>query len=105
MTMFAASQSIIDTRRHQMFPVLEPSEIERVRRFGVVRSYAAGEALAKVGEVGHGLTSSWPGKSTSPSTTSDRIADWLDQEQPLEPSQLRRDGATSLSVKMLKSLD
>src|SRR5438876_1069024 len=47
--------SIIDTRRHQMFPVLEPAEIERVRRFGEVRSYGAGEALAKVGDVGHGL--------------------------------------------------
>jgi thioredoxin reductase (NADPH) len=31
-------------------------EIERVRRFGKVRSYGAGEALAKVGEKGHGLT-------------------------------------------------
>src|SRR6202140_5547896 len=48
--------SIMDTRRHQMFPVLEPLEIERVRRFGKVRSYGAGEALAKVGEKGHGLT-------------------------------------------------
>jgi thioredoxin reductase (NADPH) len=48
--------SIMDTRRHQMFPVLEPVEIERVRRFGKVRSYGAGEALAKVGEKGHGLT-------------------------------------------------
>jgi len=47
--------SIIDTRRNQMFPVLEPVEIERVRRFGKVRSYGAGEALAKVGEKGHGL--------------------------------------------------
>ena len=54
--MAAPTQSIIDTRRHQMFPVLEPAEIERVRRFGKVRSYRAGEALAKVGEVGHGLT-------------------------------------------------
>src|SRR6476659_7720159 len=54
--MAAPTQSIIDTRRHQMFPVLEPMEIERVRRFGKVRSYGAGEALAKVGEKGHGLT-------------------------------------------------
>jgi thioredoxin reductase (NADPH) len=54
--MAAPTQSIIDTRSHQMFPVLEPAEIERVRRFGKVRSYAAGEALAKVGEVGLGLT-------------------------------------------------
>src|SRR5262245_10713590 len=48
-------QSIIDTRRHQMFRVLEPQEIERGRRFGEVRSYNAGEALEKVGEMGPGL--------------------------------------------------
>ena len=58
----STSSSIIDTRRHQMFPVLEPAEIERVRRFGEVRSYGAGEALAKVGEVGHGLTIILAGK-------------------------------------------
>jgi thioredoxin reductase (NADPH) len=54
--MAVPTQSIIDTRRHQMFPALEPVEIERVRRFGEVRSYRAGEALAKVGQGGHGLT-------------------------------------------------
>jgi thioredoxin reductase (NADPH) len=54
--MAVAKQSIIDSRRAQMFPVLEPAEIERVRRFGEVRSYAAGEALTKVGQRGHGLS-------------------------------------------------
>ena len=52
----AAPQSILDTRRHQMFPVLEAADIERVRRFGKVRSYRAGEALVQVGNVGPGLT-------------------------------------------------
>ncbi len=52
----STSPSIFDTRRDQMFPVLEPFEIERMRRFGKVRSYEAGAALAKVGEVGPGLT-------------------------------------------------
>ena len=52
----AAPQSIIDTRRHQMFPVLETTDIERVRRFGNVRAYRAGEALVEVGHVGPGLT-------------------------------------------------
>ena len=33
--MAAATQSIIDTRRDQMFPILELVEIERVRRFGL----------------------------------------------------------------------
>ena len=62
MIMSMPMQSIIDTRRHQMFPALEPAEIERVRRFGKVRSYGAGEALARVGEVGHGLTIILTGK-------------------------------------------
>lgn len=62
MVMSMPTQSIIDTRRHQMFTTLEAAEIERVRRFGKVRSYGAGEALAKVGEVGHGLTIILAGK-------------------------------------------
>jgi thioredoxin reductase (NADPH) len=48
--------SIIDTRRDQMFPVLEPAVVERLRQFGEVRSYRAGEALVSVGDAGHGLT-------------------------------------------------
>jgi thioredoxin reductase (NADPH) len=52
----STSPSIIDTRRDQMFPVLEAFEIERVRRFGKIRLYDAGAALAKVGELGPGLT-------------------------------------------------
>src|SRR6266403_3933052 len=47
--------SIIDTRRAQMFPILADAEIERMRRFGEPRSFRAGEALARVGEVGHGM--------------------------------------------------
>ncbi len=38
-----------------MFLALEPEEIDRIRRFGRVRSYAAGEALFKVGDKGRGL--------------------------------------------------
>ena len=60
--MSVPTPSIIDTRRPQMFPTLEPAEIERVRRFGKVRCYGAGEALAKVGEVGLGLTIILAGK-------------------------------------------
>ena len=54
--MAVPSKSIIDTRRDQMFPNLETSEIERVRRFGEVQSIGAGEALASVGNVGRGLS-------------------------------------------------
>src|SRR6266446_534655 len=53
--MTAAPPSIRDTRRHQMFPTLESVEIERLRRFGEERAFAAGEPLAKMGEVGRGL--------------------------------------------------
>src|ERR1700730_604352 len=54
--MVVPSKSIIDTRHDQMFPNLETSEIERVRRFGEVQSIGTGEALASVGNVGHGLS-------------------------------------------------
>jgi thioredoxin reductase (NADPH) len=51
-----AKPSIIDTRHDQMFPVLEAVEIERIRRFGSVRSFSTGEALEKAGTVGYGLS-------------------------------------------------
>src|SRR5262249_11874033 len=57
-----ATPSIFETRRHQVFPILEAAEIERMRRFGTVRSYAAGDALVTTGEVGPGLTIILAGK-------------------------------------------
>jgi len=45
----------MDTRREQMFPKLEPGEIERLCRFGEARSYAVGDYLVKTGEKGPGL--------------------------------------------------
>lgn len=51
----AIPTSIVDTRRHQMFPTLEPDEIERLRRFGEVRSFAHGDYLARTGEVIAGM--------------------------------------------------
>src|SRR5215475_13569319 len=50
-----STMSVFERRRDQMFPHLEPAEIERVRRFGHVHSYRPGEALMKAGELGHGL--------------------------------------------------
>ena len=47
--------STIDTRREQMFPKLDPPEIDRLRRFGLVRRYAAGEALFVTGEAAPGM--------------------------------------------------
>ncbi|HEX2561806.1 Crp/Fnr family transcriptional regulator, partial [Phenylobacterium sp.] len=51
-----AEPSIADTRAHQMFPTLSAVDVERLRRFAEPRSYAAGEALVRAGEAGHGLT-------------------------------------------------
>jgi len=46
----------METRHDQMFPILEASEIERVRRFGSVHCFSTGEALQTVGSVGYGLS-------------------------------------------------
>ena len=51
-----AAPSIIDARRHQMFPTLAPADIARLRRFGQVRTFAKGDVLGRVGEVGPGLS-------------------------------------------------
>jgi len=53
--LMAAPASVYDTRRPQMFPVLEPFEIERMRRFGTVARFAAGEVLTKAGTEGIGF--------------------------------------------------
>ncbi len=48
-------RTLIETRREQMFPILQPAEIDRLRRFGELRSYRAGEFLARTGEVAPGM--------------------------------------------------
>src|SRR5262245_62785870 len=53
--MATATPSVLETRRYQMFPLLEALEIERVRRFGELRAIAAGEALARFASVTPGL--------------------------------------------------
>ena len=45
-----------DARRAQMYPLLTPAEIDRLRRFGTPCSFAPGEMLVRSGESGHGLT-------------------------------------------------
>lgn len=47
--------SMLETRKHQMFPTLTPAEIERVRRFGTVHSFRAGEVLFRVGDPAPGM--------------------------------------------------
>lgn len=45
----------LDTRRAQMFPQLDPLEVERIGRFGEARSYGAGEMLFTAGDVPDGM--------------------------------------------------
>ena len=47
--------SILEKRRDQAVPVLDQTEIDRIRRFGERRTYPAGSAISKTGEVGPGL--------------------------------------------------
>jgi thioredoxin reductase (NADPH) len=51
----AKPQSVIDTRRDQMFPVLNAREIERLKRFGEPRSYKAGDVVVQAGKTTEGL--------------------------------------------------
>jgi thioredoxin reductase (NADPH) len=53
--MSVPNPSIIETRRDQILPLLDATDIERAWRFGDVRRFATGEALAAIGEVGVGL--------------------------------------------------
>ena len=53
--MSVSHPSIIETRHDQILPQLDTTDIERARRFGEVRRFAAGETLAAIGEVGIGL--------------------------------------------------
>jgi thioredoxin reductase (NADPH) len=45
---------LVETRYDQMFPVLDPAEIERLTRFGERKSYAVGECIVATGEIAPG---------------------------------------------------
>ena len=53
--MALSQQSFLEQRRDQIFPKLEPAEIDRLGRFGGVRSFPAGERLMIAGQVAPGL--------------------------------------------------
>jgi thioredoxin reductase (NADPH) len=53
--MASSPQPIIERRRDQMFPDLEPFEIERMRRFGECRTFEPGDKLFTAGQIGPGL--------------------------------------------------
>ncbi|MBX3561038.1 MAG: FAD-dependent oxidoreductase [Sphingomonas sp.] len=49
------ARTTIATRGAQMFPTLTEAEVSRLRRFGMPRTYAEGEAVTRAGESGHGI--------------------------------------------------
>lgn len=53
--MSSEAQPIIAKRREQMFPVLAPQEIDRLRRFGNLKAFNPGDALAEIGKISAGL--------------------------------------------------
>jgi thioredoxin reductase (NADPH) len=53
--MSSGKRPTIETRYDQMFPTLQPAEIERLRRFGTPRSYGAGEQVVTAGEPSPGM--------------------------------------------------
>ena len=50
-----APSTALASRFQQMFPVLSPAEVERVRHFGEVRRFLPGEALFQAGKPGPGM--------------------------------------------------
>ena len=49
------TNTTLATRRHQIFPVLDADEMQRVRRFGTLRNFEADEALATAGKHSEGV--------------------------------------------------
>ncbi|WP_137928534.1 FAD-dependent oxidoreductase [Cupriavidus sp. 2SB] len=47
--------SNLESRRHQMFPTLTGAEIDRIRRFGTVQTWRAGEMIFVTGDTGRGM--------------------------------------------------
>jgi len=53
--MSSPDRPVIETRFEQMFPILEPQEIDRLQRFGERRAYSARERLLATGDVSPGM--------------------------------------------------
>jgi len=47
--------TLLETRRHQMFPTLEDHDVARLRRFGEIRHFPDGAMIMQAGEVAAGL--------------------------------------------------
>jgi thioredoxin reductase (NADPH) len=49
------ARTIMDTRHDQLYPILDPAQVDRIRHFGHAQSFEKGEMLVRTGERGHGL--------------------------------------------------
>ena len=47
--------SILETRRHQLFPCLTAAEISRIRRFGTIQHWMQGDYLCRIGDLAPGM--------------------------------------------------
>ena len=79
--MAAPVPAIYADRREQMYPMLEPWEVDRLRRFGEVQRWADGEALVRVGDTGAGTSVILSGEVviTQQSGVSERQQIWAHQ--------------------------
>lgn len=50
-----STNTVFSTRHEQMFPIFDGSDIAKLRRFGQLRSYAAGELLVQAGTPSPGM--------------------------------------------------
>src|SRR5260221_12692760 len=64
-----SSHPLLAARRDQMFPTLAQAEIDRLRRFGEITSYAAGERIVRAGAVAPGLIVVLSGKVEATQTS------------------------------------
>ncbi len=53
--MNTSKASIVDNRREQMFPTLDPAAVARLHRYGAVQRFADGTRIVRAGEVSSGL--------------------------------------------------
>src|SRR5579864_1943525 len=51
----AKAPSVFETRRDQVFPALSDADIQRMRRFGEIRHYRAGDLVVRAGQPTEGL--------------------------------------------------
>src|SRR5579862_8153718 len=55
MSEIVVAPTVFETRRDQVFPILDGADIARMKRFGEIRSYRAGDCVVRAGQPTDGL--------------------------------------------------